>query len=201
MLIKEELKHRIADTAYSAMYAAKQHFATYDIINMFPKFVSVISLIISIILLGYPKQESKELAVILLILSVLSLYLERNSKEKENYHQKAKSLNKIYKELKSLYFEVDDKNIDESTKKLQKLDLELDEICSSNHILFLTAWVAHYNMFFICRENSKWFVNELGLSLWKDKIPESLKLIVLLIIIGCFYKFDMSAICELWENQ
>lgn len=46
-------------------------------------------------------------------------------------------------------------------------------------------------MFLVSRENSKWFVNELGLSLWKDKIPESLKMIiriglVLLIVWGLY---------------
>ena len=191
MVTKEEAKKRIADIAYATLFEAKQHFATYDIMNAFPTIVAVVSLIISIILLGYPEYECRSLGTGLLIFSVLSLYIEKGAKEKEVYNQTAKSLNKIYKGLKALYLEIDESNIKESLDKLKSIDNELEDICHSNHIPLLTIWLAHYNMFLVSRENSKWFVNELGLSLWKDKIPESLKMIiriglVLLIVWGLY---------------
>ena len=73
MVTKEEAKKRIADIAYATLFEAKQHFATYDIMNAFPTIVAVVSLIISIILLGYPEYECRSLGTGLLIFSVLSL--------------------------------------------------------------------------------------------------------------------------------
>ena len=41
MVTKEEAKKRIADIAYATLFEAKQHFATYDIMNAFPTIVAV----------------------------------------------------------------------------------------------------------------------------------------------------------------
>lgn len=91
---------------------------------------------------AYPEYECRSLGTGLLIFSVLSLYIEKGAKEKEVYNQTAKSLNKIYKELKALYLEIDESNIKESMDKLKSIDSGLEDICHSNHIPLLTNWLS-----------------------------------------------------------
>ena len=177
-MTKEKAKKSIADVGYAALWTAKQHYATFDIMNSFPTIVAVASLIISIILLAYPGIDNRLLGTCLLICSVLSLYIEKGDNEKEVYSKTANSLNSIYKELKALHRSTTDNNVKESLAELKVIDKEMEKVCLSRQIPFLSNWLAHYNMFLVSRENSRWFVDELGLTLWKDKIPESLKMII-----------------------
>jgi hypothetical protein len=49
--------------------------------------------------------------------------------------------------------------------------------------VYLSDWVAHYKFFF--QYQSDWVVKELNLKFFKDKIPSSFKLILLIFIVFC----------------
>lgn len=180
---KENLLRQIADTAYNVGFGAKKHFATYDIVDKVPGVIAFVSMAVGIYGLVYDAFSEKGLSAFILVLGVLSLYIERYGEDKDKFMNKGEELTRIFNSLKVLYFKVNSsqKNSFEEEQK------ELDEITSlyysnslSTQILF-SDWFAHYKFFW--QHQIGWIDEQKHFKFWRDKVPLSFTLFLVLILL------------------
>ncbi|MEY0039429.1 SLATT domain-containing protein [Providencia rettgeri] len=182
---KSDLLKSIAEKGYDVGFGAKKHFATYDIIEKAPGLISFSSMAFGILALAVKGLSTELISAIFIVLGVVGLYISLYDHKKSSYEQSGVALTKLYNELKALYLKV--KNIDEESD-FSELQKELSEIenryypaCISKQILF-SNWYAHYKFYW--EHQIEWVNEQLKLSFFRDKIPLSLWLTILVIIIG-----------------
>lgn len=182
---KSDLLQSIAEKGYDVGFGAKKHFATYDIIDKAPGLISFSSMAFGILALAVKGLSTELISAIFIILGVVGLYISLYDHKKSSYEQSGVALTKLYNELKILYFKV--KNIDEESdfsefqKELADIESRYYPACISKQILF-SNWCAHYKFYWELQ--IEWLNEQLKFSLFRDKIPLSLWLTILVVIIG-----------------
>lgn len=193
---KSAILRSIAESAYNIGFGGKKHFVTYDIYRIFPRAISVITMIIGVFqLLNWYKTTISSniqdfVSAGLIAVGLIGLVLDLTGDDKENYNKVGKKLVGYFNELRRMYHQVE--SLDESSdfqsfiKRLEEINTHVEEIAISKQAIF-THWITHIEFF--QRMQSKWVVDELGLT-WKDKMPifhwETFVFILILIIIGGF---------------
>lgn len=178
---KEHLKKNIADAAYNIIYGAKLNFSSYELSKYISTGVSAFSLAIGIISLAFVDLATKELSVALLLLGLLGLLVGKSPDSMVNLKNGAIKLTKYHDQLKILYYEVDLSPTTESIQTcLETIQNEAREFYSTEQLPF-ASWLAHHKLF--NEHQSGWLCDALNLTLWKDKLPSTLKLLIKLIII------------------
>lgn len=182
---KADLLKSIAQKGYDVGFGAKKHFATYDIIEKAPGLISFSSMAFGIFALADKGLSTELISATFIVLGVVGLYISLYDHKKSSYEQSGVALTKLYNELKALYFKV--KNIDEEND-CSELQKELSEIenryypaCISKQILF-SNWYAHYKFYW--EHQMEWVNEQLKFSFFRDKIPLSLWLTILVITIS-----------------
>ncbi|MBV1881261.1 MAG: SLATT domain-containing protein [Pseudomonadales bacterium] len=197
---KEDLLKHIAETAYNVGFGAKKHFATYDIIEKTPGFISFASMAFGIFALAVKNLSTELTSAAFIVLGIVGLYISLYNHEKETYEQSAVSLTQLFNELKTLYLKV--KSIDEISD-LSGYQQELSEIenryysaCISKQLLF-SNWYAHYKFYW--EHQIDWVNEQLKFSFFRDKVPLTLWFTLFIATIGSVYFFtDITAlICGL----
>jgi hypothetical protein len=182
---KSDLLKSIAEKGYDVGFGAKKHFATYDIIDKAPGLISFSSMAFGILALAFKGLSTELISAIFIILGVVGLYISLYDHNKSSYEQAGIALTKLYNELKALYLKA--KNIDEESdfseleKKLADIENRFYSECISKQILF-SNWYAHYKFYWELQ--IEWVNEQLKFSFFRDKIPLSLWLIILVIVIG-----------------
>lgn len=182
---KSDLLKSIAEKGYDVGFGAKKHFATYDIIEKAPGLISFSSMAFGILALAIKELPTDLFSAIFIVLGVVGLYISLYDHKKSSYEQSGVALTKLYNELKALYFKV--KNINEERdcsdlhKELSDIENRYYQECISKQILF-SNWYAHYKFFW--EHQIEWVNEQLKFSFFRDKIPLSLWLAVLVTIIG-----------------
>ncbi len=182
---KSDLLKSIAEKGYDVGFGAKKHFATYDIIEKTPGFISFSSMAFGIFALAVEGLSTEFISAIFIVLGVVGLYISLYDYKKSSYEQSGVALTKLYNELKALYLKV--KNIDEDSdfselhKELSDIENRYYPICISKQILF-SNWYAHYKFYW--EHQIEWVNEQLKFSFFRDKIPLSLLLTILAIVIG-----------------
>lgn len=182
---KLDLLKSIAEKGYDVGFGAKKHFATYDIIEKAPGLISFSSMAFGILALAIKELPTDLFSAIFIVLGVVGLYISLYDHKKSSYEQSGVALTKLYNELKALYFKV--KNINEERdcsdlhKELSDIENRYYQECISKQILF-SNWYAHYKFFW--EHQIEWVNEQLKFSFFRDKIPLSLWLAVLVTIIG-----------------
>ncbi|WP_295876973.1 SLATT domain-containing protein [uncultured Zhongshania sp.] len=196
---KSDLLKSIAEKGYDVGFGAKKHFATYDIIEKAPGLISFSSMAFGILALAVKGLSTELISAIFIVLGVVGLYISLYDHMKSSYEQSGVALTKLYNELKALYLKV--KNIDEESD-FSELQKELSEIenryypaCISKQILF-SNWYAHYKFYW--EHQIEWVNEQLNFNFIRDKIPLSLWLTILVIVIGlaCSISDITTLICS-----
>jgi hypothetical protein len=172
---KFDLLKVIAEKGYDVGFGAKKHFATYDIVNKAPNFISVISISIGIFALFIDTLSSKHISAILIVVGIFSLVISFYDEKKEEYLKVGTKSTQLYNQLKELYYKVNKKDIDddfsENIAQLDEIQNEFYEISLGKQIL-LSDWYAHYKFFW--QHQFSWLEEQLKFSFWRDKVPLSL---------------------------
>lgn len=193
-MIKDDLLKHIAETAYNIGFGAKRHFATYDMVAKAPGLISFISFVIGIYALVYENLNTKFISATLLVLGVVGLYISFYDSKKETYIQNGVKLTDLFNELKRLNGAV--KSVSTPTQeqldKLAEIERNYTQISSSHQILF-SNWYAHYKFFW--EQQIEWVDEQKKFRFWRDKIPLSLTLSVLItvvLVILCFSNVNFT---------
>ncbi len=169
---RESLKKRSAQIGYNLGYGTKRHFATYDIVEKTPAYFGVFSFAVGIAFLIYKNDSlATFIGASSSVIGFALLYLNDYLNEKGKYIDTGKQLNILYGKVYSIYEK--SKSCQES--EISNLDSELTNIndefqkISIHKQVFFSNEYAHFKLFW--ESQPKWFVDELGLTFWKDKIP------------------------------
>ena len=72
---RDDLLKCIADTGYNVGFGAKKHFATYDLVEKSPGWISFLSIAFGIYSLAFKELSTSFLSASFTILGVVSLYV------------------------------------------------------------------------------------------------------------------------------
>lgn len=181
---KELFLNSLAEHGYNVLFGSKKHFSTYDIVGKIPSGIALITLLIGIWQLYAPSfYYSKEISLVIILVSVVALQINHYGAEKEKYMKVGIRLTEIHNDLKTLYYEVKGSTESEVTienqEKLKSLLNDYYDISISKQIAF-SDWYAHYKFFH--QAQHEWIDEVKGFT-WKDKFPMSLRICAILLII------------------
>lgn len=185
---KAALLKTIAETGYNVGFGAKKTYATFDIVEKGPGWIGYISMAIGIFALCFETLATKVPSATLLVAGIAALMI--SSYRSAEYQKVGNELIKLYNRLRDLYREVSENaDIVESKAKLKSIEDEYYSITISKQI-FLSDWYAHYKFF--AQTQIEWLNEQLNFKLWKDMIPLSGKVVIILIgLVGigavCFF--------------
>ena len=187
----------IAETGYNVGFGAKKHFATYDLVEKSPGWISFISIAFGIYSLAFKELSTSFLSASFTVLGVVGLYVSMKKKKKSDYEKAGVELTKIYNQLRALYYSVQSKSDSDDLTNLiseyQQLESQYYSVGLSKQILF-SDWYAHYKFFW--QHQIEWVDEQKNFSFFRDKVPLSfyMFLVVLIVMAICFiYKANLSA--------
>jgi hypothetical protein len=173
---KEQLKRDIAEAAYSIIYGAKLNYSSYELSKFFSSGISYFSLSIGIITLAYIDLASKNLSVALLLLGLFGLLISKSPDSLVALKSGGNKLTELYDLLKNLYAQVDTSDDLQVTREnMASIKTEARGHYQTDQLLF-SSWFAHQKLF--GEHQPDWMCGELNLTVWKDKIPSTLKLFI-----------------------
>lgn len=186
---KDLLLISIAETAYNVGYGAKLNFATFDIAEKVPGFLTFISFVVGIYALFIPALTNNQISAILIIFGIISLYLGMYQQDKQRHDEFGKVLTGMFYELKNLYLDAKSRpdnadfcDIDELHKKIQTTSVNMTV---SKQVMF-SDWYAHYKFFW--QQQIGWIDEQLHFTFIRDKVPLSAWLVLgVLSIAGICY--------------
>ena len=194
---KDDLLKQIADTAYNVGFGAKKHFATYDIVEKVPGLIGFISLAVGVYALFIDSLATKPIAALLTVFGISGLLINNYDGVKQNYEKKGVLLTGLFNELKSLYYSVKSSTKTQFTEEkatLSEIESRFYENCISRQILFFSDWYAHYKFFW--QHQIDWVDEQKKFKFWRDKVPLSLVLSVVVIILGVLWQFLQHCPCK-----
>ena len=194
---RDDLLKCIADTGYNVGFGAKKHFATYDLVEKSPGWISFLSIAFGIYSLAFKELSTSFLSASFTILGVVGLYVSMYDAKKSDYEKAGVELTKIYNQLRALYYSVQSKSDSDDLTNLiseyQQLESQYYSVGLSKQILF-SDWYAHYKFFW--QHQIEWVDEQKNFSFFRDKVPLSfyMFLVVLIVMAICFiYKANLSA--------
>jgi hypothetical protein len=181
---REGLKKRIANIGYNLAFGTKRHFATYDIIEKTPAYFGVFSFAVGITFLIYKNDSLATFTgASSSVIGFALLYLNDYLNVKEKYIITGKQLNILYGKVHELHEKAKGCQEDEFSKiesDLTKINDEFQNISIHKQVFFSNEY-AHFKLFW--ESQPKWFVDELSLTFWKDKVPAIWRLYAVLILV------------------
>jgi hypothetical protein len=174
---QDQLLRTIAETGYNVGFGAKKTFATYDIIEKGPGWIGFISFVVGLFGLIYEALTAKVPSAILLTAGVAALYISQY--RGCDYEDAGNKLTKLFNRLRILYADVKSgADLKASKAKLTAIQTEYYATTVGKQI-FLSDWYAHYKFF--AQMQIDWMDEQLHFGWWKDKIPLSAKIVVVLL--------------------
>lgn len=183
-MTKKHLLNTIAINGYNVGFGAKKNFASHDIVVKLPSWIGFITLAIGILQLGYSSLgNNKELSATLILISVASMYIGFYNSSIDSFQKEGDRLIQIFNKLRDLYFTVEAETKSDYSAEKKEMDDLMAEYYSNNIAkqVYLSQWFAHFKFFY--ETQIDWVDKELHFKFFKDKIPNSLKSTILLIII------------------
>ena len=194
---RSDLLKCIAETGYNVGFGAKKHFATYDLVEKSPGWISFISIAFGIYSLAFKELSTSFLSASFTVLGVVGLYVSMYDAKKSDYEKAGVELTKIYNQLRSFYYSVQTKSdshyLTNLISEYQQLESQYYSVGLSKQILF-SDWYAHYKFFW--QHQIEWVDEQKNFSFFRDKVPLSfyMFLVVLIVMAICFiYKANLSA--------
>jgi hypothetical protein len=183
----ESFKNQLAREYYNIIFGAKLNLSSFDTCSKLPGVISFFSMVIGIFGLAYDDFNSKLMACIILIAGIIGLLLKPYSQNKEQYEAAGISLTTLSKKVESLFFQIGTEQPTDSDYTKFSLLQEEHQLITQPIQLVFSSWLAHYKVF--SEQNSDWFCKQLNLTFWSDKIPLTLRLALLITLIGIFTYF------------
>lgn len=192
-MTKEMVLKSLATNGYNVGFGAKKNFASYDVVIKLPSWIGFITLALGIIQLGYPVVGNcKWLSTILILVSVAALYINVFNSTADNFEKEGIRLTQLFNKLRNLYLKVKSSDKNDFTEELNEMNSIMDDFYSNviSKQVFLSQWFAHFKFFYEMQID--WVDEQLKFGFFKDKIPNSLKsaIIVLLIIFLIFVYYE-----------
>lgn len=179
---KTQLKQYIAKIAYNIGFGAKKNFASYDIIKNANEYISMISMAIGVLALVFEAFNEKTISALLLIAGIIGLYISKFESMLESYDKAGTTNTKQFNELNVLYHKVDEIDTDTNDILSQVKGIENDFYSKTiSKQVYFSSWYAHYKFFY--QFQCEWIVKELKLTFWKDKVPNSFKVFLVIFIL------------------
>jgi len=194
-MTKQDLLRNIAETAYNVGFGAKKHFATYDITDKVPSIIGFLSIAIGILGLIFECLAAKIPSAALVILGVLGIVITLYDHKKEQYAEVGRKLTELFNELKKLYFNTksaNDLEIPDLERRLAVIETEYSKTGISDQILF-SGWFAHYKFFW--EQQIDWIEEQKQFRFFRDKVPLSFYLAILLIVVTTILSFFIYLYC------
>jgi hypothetical protein len=183
-MTKEDFLKNIAIKGYDIGFGAKKNFASYDIINKLPSWTGFISLVVGIIQIAYVNISfNKELSILLILIGIAIIYMEVFKSKTREFEQEGVRLTIIFNQMKDLYLKVKSDDNYEFGQYENEYNEYLTDFYSNtiSKQVFISHWYAHFKFFYEMQID--WINEQLKFKFFKDKVPNSLKIFLLLIII------------------
>jgi hypothetical protein len=179
-MTKPDLLKHIAETGYNIGYAAKKHFATYDLSAKAPGSISFFTFVVGLAFLLVDFAAKKYFSAACLLLGVLGMRVSMWDHKKDDYSKIGRELTGLFNAAKALYFQVKASEGDLSPYEgqLAQLQDEFNSLGLSGQMLF-SDWYAHYKFFW--QQQIGWIDEQLHFGVFRDKIPLSLTATVVFI--------------------
>lgn len=177
-MTKDELLKSIAETGYNVGFGAKKHFATYDIVEKIPGYISFFSMAFGIYSLAFDGLSTKFLSASFIVLGIIGLYISFYHHKKLEYENSGIKLTQLFNELAILYRKTKNANendIEELESMLSELQNEYYTSCKSKQILF-SDWYAHYKFFW--QHQIDWVNEQKKFNFFRDKVPLTFSLTI-----------------------
>lgn len=187
---KNDLLKIIAEKGYDVGFGAKKHFATYDVIEKAPGWISFISITVGILGLIFSSLGTKYISAVIVIVGVSSLYISFYNPKKDAYNKAGQDITQLLSKLKSLYYSVKDlpenSDVSQYEDELERIENQFFQLGISKQI-FTSNWYAHYKFFW--EQQIQWIDEQLKFQVFKDKIPLSFMIFIVLVAISLsFFK-------------
>lgn len=201
-MTKDDLLKAIAETGYNVGFGAKKHFATYDLVEKVPGWISFLSMAFGIYALAFDGLSTKFLSATFVVLGVVGLYVSFYNNEKEEYEKRAVKLTQLFNQLKALYLNTKSEQSQDLSiyiSEHQRLETEYYSNCLTKQILF-SDWYAHYKFFW--QHQIEWIDEQKKFKFLRDKVPLSFSVAFISAIVFTFlYRFEvLSSLCSLLNN-
>jgi len=183
----EEILKSIAEIGYNVGFGAKKHFATYDIVEKAPSRINLFLISFGIYALVLDYLSAKFLSASVLILGLIGVYISFYQEKKDEYRESGEKLTEIFYKLRDLYCAVkshDGQDCSQYMGQLEEIRSEYLDCCISKQIMF-SDWYAHYKFFW--QDQIEWIDEQKHFTFWRDKIPLTLTLFVLVILLGILF--------------
>jgi hypothetical protein len=168
------LLRNIAETAYNVGYGAKVNFATFDILEKGPGLLTFVTLAVGVYALVVPALSVAFVGASMVVLGIISLYIELHKAHRSNYDDIGKELTGHFYALKKLYFVTQSRPSDADFTDLiaeyDAIQAKAVNLSSSKQIL-LADWYAHYKFFW--QQQIEWVDEQKKFKLFRDKVPLS----------------------------
>lgn len=179
---KDKLLVSIAETAYNVGFGGRKHWATYDIVDKIPGLIGFLSTAFGIFSLIYEKLSEKHLSAAFIVFGLVALYITFYESNKVKYSESANKLTQLFNALRDLYRNVQSYDGDDFRpfiSQLHEIEKQYYETTISKQILF-SDWYAHYKFFW--QYQIDWVNEQKKFKLFRDKLPLSLMMWVLLLL-------------------
>jgi hypothetical protein len=182
---KQSLLKVIAATGYNVGFGAKKHFATFDMVEKLPGWIGLFSLMASVFSLFIRELENKYFSATFTVIGIAAITFNSYNETKEKYVKTGVELTSLFHELRALYETVksqpDAADMSRYIVEHSRIQSEALQYGMSKHI-FLSDWYAHIKFF--GQMQIEWMDEQLKFRFIKDKLPFSLKVIGVLLIVS-----------------
>ena len=182
-MTKPDLLKHIAQTGYNVGYAAKKHFATYDLASKAPGAISFLTFGVGLYFLLIDFTAKKYFSAACIILGMVGLRVSMWDHKKEKYSEVGRDLTGLFNKVKALYFQVkasNEDNLSSFEAELSTLQDEFNNMGISSQMIF-SDWYAHYKFFW--QQQIDWIDEQLKFRFFRDKMPLSFMLALALVLI------------------
>lgn len=173
----------IAETGYNCGFGAKRNFATFDLVEKAPGWLSFISMVVGIYALFVPALASSHIGAIMVLFGITTLYIGFYQQDKGKYEEAGKELTRCFHDLRALYYRVqsmsDNSDFSPQFDAHKVLCDQYLNITVSKQI-FLSDWYAHFKFFW--QQQIEWIDEQKQFKFLSDKVPLSFSVAVLLFI-------------------
>lgn len=182
-MTKKDLLMTLARHGYNVGFGAKKNFASFDIVTKLPSWIGFLMLSIGVIQLGYPQTATKEMSIVLIIISIAILFVGYYNSNVAEFEKEGVRSTQLFNQLKDLYFVVKSSSKKDFSQEISKMDCIMSEFYSKSisKQVFLSHWYAHFKFFY--EMQVEWIDEELKFKFFKDKFPNSLKTFIGIILL------------------
>lgn len=182
---RDRLLKEVATTGYNVLYSAKKHFATFDIVEKVPGWLTISTIAVGIFGLIIPALTNNYLSAAILVIGVASIYFNQFQDGREKYAEAGGKLISNFNVLRGIYHDAKSRapgdNVDDLEIRYREALEEAEHVWLHKHI-FISDWYAHYKIFW--QAQIDWLDEQLHFKFWRDKVPLTLTLTVAIALIA-----------------